>query len=67
MTHTFRELVIEGVLVAPFAAYLAAALVIAFLLRPILLLVGFTKLFSNPQIAELSLYTMILCLLMHLF
>jgi hypothetical protein len=67
MTHTFPELVIEGVLVAPFVTYLLAALVVVAVLRPILHLVGFAKIFGNAPIAELSLYVTILCLLMLLF
>jgi hypothetical protein len=63
MTHTFCELVIGGVFVAPFIAYALAALVIFLLLRPILHLVRFAKLFSHPSIAELALYVTILGLL----
>jgi hypothetical protein len=39
------------------------ALAIVFALRPILHLCGFDKLFSNPGLAELSLYVAILGLL----
>ncbi|WP_331375180.1 DUF1656 domain-containing protein [Sinorhizobium chiapasense] len=67
MRHTFFELVIEGVLVAPFVTYLLAALVVVVFLRPILHLVGFAKIFSHAPMAELSLYVTILCLLMLLF
>ncbi|MHC2484845.1 DUF1656 domain-containing protein [Rhizobium leguminosarum] len=67
MAHTFSELVIEGVLVAPFVTYLLAALVVVLVLRPILHLVGFAKMFGRAPIAELSLYVTILCLLMLLF
>jgi hypothetical protein len=67
MTHTFPELVIEGVLVAPFVTYLLAALVVVAVLRPMLHLVGFAKIFGHAPIAELSLYVTILCLLMLLF
>ncbi len=52
MTHDFHELAIGGVLFAPFAVIL--------LLRTILHLVGFAKLFSHTSIAELSLYVMVL-------
>ncbi len=67
MTHTFRELVIGGVLVAPLIWYAVAALAVVLVLRPILNLVGFSRIFSNPSIAELSLYVTVLGLLVLLF
>jgi hypothetical protein len=67
MAHTFPELVIEGVLLAPFVTYLVMALVVIIVLRPLLHVVGFAKMFSRPTIAELSLYVTILGLLMLLF
>ncbi len=67
MAHTFSELVIEGVLLAPFAAYLMMALVVIIVLHPLLHVVGFAKMFSHASIAELSLYVTILGLLMLLF
>ena len=67
MTHPFRELVVGGVLVAPFVTYAVAALVMFLILRPILRLSGFAKLFSHPSIAELSVYVTILGLLTTLF
>jgi Protein of unknown function (DUF1656) len=63
MTHSFSELVIGGVLVSPFITYAVTALVIFLLLRPILRLVRFDKMFSKPSVAELSLYVAILGLL----
>jgi len=56
MTNTYRELVIGGVLIAPIITYAAIALIAFLLLRPLLRFVGFAKLFSNPSLAELSLY-----------
>ena len=57
MTHTYSELVIDGVLaVLPIVSYAATALVLFLLLRPLLHLAGFARLFSNPSLAELSLY-----------
>jgi len=56
MTHTYRELIIDGVLVAPVISYAATALVIFLLLRPLLHRIGFARLFSNPSLAELSIY-----------
>jgi len=55
MTNTYRELVIGGVLIAPIVAYAAIALIAFLLLRPLLRLIGFARLFSNPSLAELSL------------
>jgi Protein of unknown function (DUF1656) len=67
MAHTFPELVIEGVLLAPFVTYLVMALVVVIVLRPLLHVVGFAKMFSDASVAELSLYLAILGLLMLLF
>jgi hypothetical protein len=67
MTHSFSELTIGGVLVAPFAVYAGAAIAIFAVLRPILHLVAFDRAFSNPPVAELSLYVLILALLIVLF
>ena len=63
MTHPFYELMVGDVLVAPFVRYAVAALAIFLVLRPVLTLVGFSRLFSHPLIAELSLYVTILGLL----
>ena len=67
MSHTFPELVIEGVLLAPLVTYLVMALVVIIVLRPLLHAVGFARMFSHAAIAELSLYVTILSLLMLLF
>jgi hypothetical protein len=67
MSHAFPELVIGGILLAPFATYLAMALVVIIVLRPLLHVVGFAKMFSHASIAELSLGVTILGLLMLLF
>ena len=67
MTHTFAELTVGGVLFAPFVAYLAAAVVLIVVLRPLLHVVGFAKMFSHASVAELSLYVAVLSLLMLLF
>ncbi|MBV9289889.1 MAG: DUF1656 domain-containing protein [Hyphomicrobiales bacterium] len=63
MMHSFSELIVGDVLVAPFIVYALTALAIFLALRPILRVCGFDKLFSNPAIAELSLYVTILGLL----
>jgi len=61
--HSFSELVIGGVLVAPFLTYALATFVTVLALRPLLHLVRFGALFSHPAIAELSLFVTILGLL----
>ena len=67
MAHTFPELIVGGVLLAPFVIYLVMTLVIIIVLRPLLHVVGFAKMFSHASIAELSLGVTILGLLMLLF
>ena len=67
MTHPFPELVVGGVLLAPFVTYAVAALLMFLFVRPILNFIGFAKLFSYPSIAELSVYVTILGLLTALF
>ena len=67
MAHTFAELVVGGVLLPPFVTDLAMALVVIIVLRPLLHVVGFAKMFSHASVAELSLYVAILGLLMLLF
>jgi uncharacterized protein DUF1656 len=67
MMHSFHELTMGGVLVAPFMIYAGAAMAIFVVLRPLLHLVGFDRIFSNPPVAELSLYVVILALLIVLF
>lgn len=67
MTHTYRELVIGGVLVAPIVSYAAVALLVFVLLRPVLRFVGFSRFFSNPPLAEFSLYVTIFGLLTLIF
>ena len=67
MAHTFAELVVGGVMFAPFVIYLAASLVLIVVLRPLLHVVGFAKMFSHASVAELSLYVTILSLLVLLF
>jgi hypothetical protein len=63
MTHTYRELVLGGVLIAPIVTYAVTALLMFLLLRPLLHIVGFARLFSNASLAELSLYVAIFGLL----
>jgi hypothetical protein len=63
MIHSFSELVIGDVFVAPFVTYAAASLVIILGLRPILRVLRIREIFSHPSIAALSLYVVILGLL----
>ncbi|TWB93533.1 uncharacterized protein DUF1656 [Bradyrhizobium macuxiense] len=67
MAHTFGELVVGGVLFAPFVTYLVAAIAVLVVLRPLLTVAGFAKIFSHVPIAQLSLFVTILCLLLLLF
>ena len=67
MAHTFRELTVGGVLVAPFVTYLVAALAVMLVLRPLLHFAGFARMLSHDAIAQLGLYVTVLCLLMLLF
>jgi Protein of unknown function (DUF1656) len=67
MMHSFPELTIGGVLIAPFVIYAGAAIAIFAVLRPILHLVAFDRAFTSPPIAELSLFVVILALLIVLF
>ena len=63
MMHSLSELTIGGVLVAPFVMYAGTAIAIFAVLRPVLHLIAFDRAFSNPPVAELSLYVLILTLL----
>ena len=63
MMHSFPELRIGGVLIAPFVMYAGTAIAIFAVLRPVLHLIAFDRAFSNPPVAELSLYVLILTLL----
>jgi hypothetical protein len=65
--HGFPELIIGGVLIAPFAIYAGAAIALFAVLRSFLRLASFDRTFSNPPVAELSLYVVILALLIVLF
>ncbi len=67
MMHSFSELTIGGMLVAPFVMYAGTAIAIFAVLRPVLHLIAFDRAFSNPPVAELSLYVLILTLLIVLF
>jgi hypothetical protein len=59
MMETFREFIIGGVLIAPVVYYFLVTLVLIVMLRPVLHRAGFSRYFSSPSIAELSLYVAI--------
>ena len=63
MIHEFPELVIGDILIAPFVSYASAALVLFLLLRPVLRLVRFERLFISPPVALLCLYVTVLAVL----
>jgi hypothetical protein len=63
MIHDFPELIVGGVLMAPFVIYAAVALVLFLLLRPVLRLVRFENLFTNPPVALLCVYVAVLAVL----
>ncbi len=67
MAHSFHELVIGGVLIAPLMTYAVVALFVVLLIRPLLRFTGFLRIFSNAAIAELSLYVTILGMLVLFF
>jgi uncharacterized protein DUF1656 len=67
MTHTYRELILGGVLVAPVVSYAALSLLLFLAVRPALHRVGFSRFFSHPSLAELSLYVTMFGLLTLLF
>ena len=67
MIHGFPELVVGGVLIAPFVSYALAALALFFLVRPALSLVNFEAAFGNPPLALLCIYIAILAILIVLF
>jgi hypothetical protein len=54
-------------LVAPFITHAIVALFVMLLSRPLLRFIGFSRIFSNAAIAELSLYVTILGLLVVFF
>jgi hypothetical protein len=59
----FRELTLDGVLVSPFVAYAAGALLLLVALRPLLRLIRFERVFANPPLAEAGIYLCLLALL----
>ncbi|WP_158807832.1 DUF1656 domain-containing protein [Beijerinckia sp. L45] len=67
MTHGFHELVVGGVLFAPFVTYAIGAAVIFLLARPALRMASLEKIFANPPLVEVCLYIAILAILFLIF
>ena len=63
MAHSFSDLIIGDVYLAPFIKYAVIAFIILLVLRPILHRYRVGQFFSHPAIAELSLYVTLLGLL----
>lgn len=63
MNAGFRELIVDGVLLAPILAYAAATLAIVLALRPLLHRLRFRRYVANAPLAELCLYVSIFGLL----
>lgn len=64
MTHGFPELVIGGVLLAPFVPQAAIAFVLFLLCRPILRRLPLARIFANPPLISVCLYVVILATVM---
>jgi general stress protein CsbA len=58
-----RDLDFGGVLVSPFVAYAAGALVLLVLLRVVFNRIHFSRYVANPPLAEAGLYVCLLALL----
>ncbi len=67
MTHGFPEFAIGGVLLAPFVPQAVIALVIFFLLRPVLRRIPLEKIFANPSLIAVCLYVVILATVMMIY
>ncbi|MGM4902769.1 DUF1656 domain-containing protein [Tardiphaga sp. 866_E4_N2_1] len=67
MTKTFNEFVVGGVFLAPAVSYIVVTVLIVLMLRPILHRIRFSTYFSNPSIAELSLYIAVFGLVANCF
>lgn len=63
MMAGFPELMLGGVLVAPFMIYALIAGLLLLLLRPLLRLARFQVVFENPPLVLLCLYVILLALL----
>ncbi len=66
MSAGFPELVVGGVLIAPFVTYAIAAGLVVALLRPLLRFAGFERALVDPPLVLLGLYVMVLAALIAL-
>ena len=62
----FDELVLGGVLVAPFVTYAIAAVVVLAILYPLMHLLHVDAVFANPPLALLCLYVIVIAALIAL-
>jgi hypothetical protein len=60
----YPELVIGGVLIAPFVTYAVVAALVVVLLRPLLRIAGFERALVNPPLVLLGLYVIALAALL---
>lgn len=67
MTHRFAEIVVGGVLVAPFLGYAVAALILYLMVRPLLRGSGAYGLFAAVPVVEVCLYVCVLAAVIVLF
>ena len=63
MMAGFPELMLGGVLIAPFVSYAFVAALLLLLLRPLLRLARFQTVFENPPLVLLCFYVILLALL----
>ena len=66
MSVGFPELVLGGVLIAPFVTLAMAAALLLAVLRPLLQAAGFERAFANPPLALLGIFVMLLAALVAL-
>jgi hypothetical protein len=64
MIQRFAEFAVGDILFAPFVGFLLAAFVLSLILRPLLALLRFDRLFSNPAVAQISVFACLLALLL---
>ena len=64
MIHGFPEFAVGGVLLAPFVPQATIALIIFFLLRPLLRRIPLDMIFANPSLITVCLYIVILASVM---
>lgn len=67
MTNGFHEFAIGGVLLAPFVPQALIALIVLFLLRPIMRRLPLERVFANASLVTVCLYVVILATVMLLY